>query len=60
MDPPGEVVHQIYRAVRMDIPQPRGGRGDPTLAKQPWLREVSDEFHRRLKANGIYVEGAND
>lgn len=46
------------RRVTGKVEQPDSFRGaaDPTYQSQ--LRRISEEFHRRLKAAGIDVEGA--
>jgi hypothetical protein len=52
-------IRRIYADAEQATPQDanRGGDND-VVRKQGYLRRVSREFHRRLKAAGIYVEGA--
>jgi hypothetical protein len=62
-DAPAPMVQRIYQEARAAVPQRGGSRGahsDPVIAKQPWLRRVSEEFHRRLREALVYVEGASD
>lgn len=55
-EPPSTLVHKIYREARRSIPW-RHSANPGVLGKQNWLRQVSLEFHKRLAAAGIYVEG---
>lgn len=57
MDPSPEELMRLYREARRAVPYFHGRDHDIVVAKQPWLRKVSDEFGRRLAAAGVYVEG---
>jgi hypothetical protein len=58
-NPPGALIDRLYAEARRAMRAHRAHvcAGDPVLAMQPYWRKVHDEFHRRLKAAGIYVEG---
>ncbi len=60
-DPPGSLLQRIYRDARSSIPYQGGNASlDSTIARQPYLRRVSEEYGRRLARAGIYVEGETD
>lgn len=48
-------IQQHYKAARRATMCHRGGA--TIVDKQPFLRRVSAEFHKRLKRAGVYVEG---
>jgi hypothetical protein len=51
------LVSRIYREARASIHSNDHHRDD-AMKNQGYLRRVSREFHKRLKAAGIHVEGA--
>lgn len=57
-NPSGALLEKIYREARREVPQTYSADPDPALARAGWLRKVSAVYLRRLKAAGIYVEGA--
>jgi hypothetical protein len=50
------LVSRIYREARKSVPV-NNHNYDDAMRNQGYLRKVSAEFHRRLKAAGIHVEG---
>lgn len=54
-NPPWSVIQRIYHESCNAIHN-YGNSGIGILGKQYYLRRVSNEFHRRLKEAGIYVE----
>jgi hypothetical protein len=50
-------VARIYQDARASI-RPNNHNHEDPVRNQGYLRRVSAEFHRRLKAAGIHVEGA--
>jgi hypothetical protein len=55
-----DTVQRIYREARKSVKWNHGGCSDPALGRQPWLRRVSEEFHRRLREARIYVENGSE
>lgn len=56
-NPPGSLIDRLYREAKKVYPK-NADRSDPLDARRiSWSRKVHDEFHLRLKAAGIYVEG---
>jgi hypothetical protein len=63
-NPPAHTLHRIYIEARRATAR-RGSSSwgdhrtfDGLSQRAAWQRRVSAEFHRRLLAAGIYVEGA--
>lgn len=56
-NPPFALVQRLYQAAKRAVAA-HGGQHDDIMARQAYLRRVSVAFHRRLRAAGIYVEGA--
>ncbi len=57
-NPDSALLQRIYRDARRAVPRSHSGDQDPEIARASWLRKVSVVYLRRLKAAGIYVEGA--
>jgi hypothetical protein len=59
-NPPCELVRRIRRDASRACGWAEGNleTTDGIAVRASWQRRVSKEFHRRLRAAGIYVEGA--
>lgn len=52
-NPPGSLIERIYAEAKKVYPRQRT---DIESVRQARLRRIHIEFHRRLRAAGIYVE----
>lgn len=56
-DPPFALVQRIYRDAARTVPTSGCTGSDQTFSRQVYRRKIHLEFHRRLAASGVYVEG---
>lgn len=55
-NPPGTLIDRLYREAKKANPRAHGNE-ILSAQHQAWLRRVHVDFHQRLRAEGIYVEG---
>lgn len=55
-DAPLALLQRVYAETEAEVRYTHCGHPDLAIARVPWRRRISERFHARLRAMGIYVE----